>query len=122
MFEVDQAGLDDLKEFQDSLLMTLRGLTEPGWVGILGKATLRAHAYASKIVHVVTGRLKNSLFPRVVGSGNNAYGSVMTNVAYAGAEHDRGGEHAFFERTIDEDGPGIVEMVDRDVGDVVRSA
>jgi phage gpG-like protein len=93
-----------------------------GLLGIVAKATLRAHRYATQIVHVLTARLKNSLFPRTSTRRNQAYGVVGTNVVYARVEHERGGNHAYFRRTIDEEGPGIVAMWERDVAAMARRA
>lgn len=108
--------LDGLKETRDSLLATARGLSAQGGLrGVVAKGTLRAHGYVSKIVHVAIGRLKNSLFPTVEGSGNNVFGVIGTNVVYAPFEHDRGGAHAFFERTVNEEGPAIVQMMENDL-------
>lgn len=115
---------------QDSVAIEVKGLKEvqekmarlvaatgagKGLDAIIARATLRAHRYASMVVHVDTGRLKNSLHPRVEGKGNNVYGVVGTNVVYAPYEHARGGSHAFFARTIAEDGPGIVRQIREDL-------
>ncbi len=93
-----------------------------GLQGIVAKATLRALRYATRVTHVVTGRLKNSHYPRVTSSTNVVYGSVSTNVAYAVYEHDRGGSHAFYQRTADEEGPAIAAAAARDVRRAARRA
>jgi len=111
-----------LKETQDRLVQLLAQVTGHGWEAIVSKATLRAHRYATMITHVDTGRLKNSLFPRVHSRGNTAYGVIGTNVVYAPYEHARGGSHAFFARTVDEEGPAIVDQVNQDVAAAVREA
>ena len=90
-------------------------LTGPGLEGTVAKATLRAHRYMGRIVHVRTGRLKNSLMPSVHTRGNSALGTVGTGVEYAQKEHDRGGDHAFAQRTVDEEGGNIAAMFQRDV-------
>lgn len=111
-----QVELDGLKETQDALVIALHNVSAQGGLReVVAKGTLRAHAYASKIVHVDTGRLKNSLFPIVEGSGNDVFGVVGTNVAYAPYEHERGGKHAFFARTETEDGPAIIAMMQNDL-------
>lgn len=65
------------------------------------------HRYATAIIHVVTGRLKNSLFWAVESRGNSVIGQIGTNVEYAPYEHARGGSHAFFDRTVREEGPAV---------------
>lgn len=108
--------IEGLKEVQDKMAQLLQEIgAGEGLDAIIARATLRAHRYASMVVHVDTGRLKNSLHPRVEGKGNNVYGVVGTNVAYAPFEHARGGDHAFFTRTAKEDGPGIVKQIRDDV-------
>ena len=111
-----EAEIKGLEETQERMATLLQEISAGGGLeAIIAKATLRAHRYATMIVHVDTGRLKNSLFPRVSTRGNDVYGIVGTNVVYAPIEEGRGGEHAFFGRTVDEDGPAIVEQVRRDV-------
>lgn len=75
-------------------------------------ALMQLHRYATGIVHVDTGRLKNSLFwalERSTPEGTS--GIVATNVSYALAEHSRGGGHAFFARTVREEGKNVNSMV-----------
>jgi len=111
-----KAEIKGLKETQERMAALLQEISAGGGLeAIIAKATLRAHRYATMIVHVDTGRLKNSLFPRVSAQGNDVYGIVGTNVVYAPFEHGRGGDHAFFDRTVDEEGSAIVEQVRRDV-------
>lgn len=90
---------------------------------------LGAHAYAQKIVHVDTANLKNALridphYGAVGGYGTGAgrhwtaaavevggwphpRSGVPANV-YGYWEHDRGGSHAFFDRTVREAGDRLV--------------
>lgn len=118
----DVEGLEEAQRKLRRLLQELGAGGQPGLKGIISRATLRAHRYASMIVHVDTGRLKNSLHPRVEGKGNNIYGVVGTNVVYAPYEHARGGSHAFFRRTADEEGHAIVQQAVRDVVAAVGKA
>ena len=104
-----------LDQVQRAMTEGTRKLSGPGLEGTVAKATLRAHRYMSRVVHVDTGRLKNSFFPSVHTRGNSALGTVGTGVDYAEKEHGRGGEHAFAQRTIDEEGDNIRAMFDRDV-------
>lgn len=112
-----------LKETQRRLEKALQAISAGGGLeAIIAKATLRAHRYATSITHVDTGRLKNSHFPSIQTRGNEVYGVVGNNTAYAMFEHDRGGDHAFYERTVKEEGPNIVAMVERDVARIAREA
>lgn len=115
-----QIEIENLAQTQQYFIELARAISGRSLEALVAKATLRAHAYATKIVHVDTGRLKNSLYPRIQTRGNEAYGMVGTNVAYAFHEHERGGKHAFFERTVEEDGPGIIQQFEDDVAKTVR--
>lgn len=111
-----ESDLQGLQEAQSRLARLVQRVgAGSGLRAIIARAVLRAHRYTTMIVHVDTGRLKNSLFPRVTMQSNQAYGVVGTNVMYAPYEHDRGGSHAFFERTVQEDGPAIVRQVEDDI-------
>lgn len=71
-------------------------------------ALAQLHRYATGIVHVQTGRLKNSLFWQIERTNRSqTTGIVATTVDYAAIEHDRGGSHAFFRRTVREEGPHV---------------
>lgn len=118
--ELEVAGL---AEAQARLVRLAEEVAASGGLrAVMAKGTLRAHAYSTKIVHVISGRLKNSLFPRVQVQGNQVYGVVGTNVAYAPIEEARGGTHAFFGRTVKEDGQGLVEMMEADLKAAARRA
>lgn len=118
-YRIDVKGLNEAVQ---SLQGLITGLEPSGELEtIIAKATARAHRYSSSIVHVDTARLKNSLYPRVHSSKNNVYGIVGTNVAYALYEHERGGSHAYFQRTIDEEGNAIMSDIDQGIANLVRS-
>ena len=69
------------------------------------------HRHAVGIVHVDTGRLKNSLFWDLPQRRQNTLtGRVATNVEYAPFEERRGGSHAFFERTIRDEGRAVNDL------------
>lgn len=78
-------------------------------------ALLQLQRYALGIVHVDTGRLKNSIFTELDSRGNDLLGYVATNVEYAVHEEYRPGVkaghggHAFFGRTVKEEGPNVVK-------------
>lgn len=118
--EIEIRGLRETQERMERLLeaVSAQGDLE----GIVAKGTLRAHRYAVGITHVISGRLKNSHFPRVQVAGNQAYGVVGTNVVYAPIEHNRGGTHAFYARTVAEDGAGIVAMMEHDIAQAAQRA
>lgn len=113
--------IQGLKKTQDYFVRLAEGIKGTSLEKFVAKATLRAHRYTTMIVHVDSGRLKNSLYPRIQTRGNEAYGVVGTNVAYAAIEHDRGGSHAFFARTVEEEGPAIIRDFEEDIGKVMKS-
>ena len=119
--ELVKVEVEGLKEAQDRLTRLAQRLgSGAGVEAIMARAMLRAHRYATMIVHVDTGRLKNSLFPRLSRAPNTIYAVVGTNVVYAPFEHARGGTHAFFQRTIDEEGAAIMAQVEADVAREVQ--
>ena len=91
-------------------------------------ATMRAHRYAVAITHVDTGALRASHRMRMERRGMRGVvyidpGSVNPRSSvrpyrYGVYEHDRGGDHAFYERTVEEEGPRIA---DEAVRSLVRS-
>jgi len=104
MLELEVRGL---KETQDAARAVVQALQPDGAAGAaIQFSVLGLHRYMTTIVHVDTGRLKNSLFPQVDG----LTGMVITNVNYAPYEEARGGEHAFMTRTEDEQGKQIAEQ------------
>ena len=112
-----------LKETQRRLEKALQEISAGGGLeAIIAKATLRAHRYATSITHVDTGRLKNSHFPSIQTKGNEVYGVVGNNTAYAMFEHERGGSHAFYDRTMKEEGPNIVAGIEMDIAKIAREA
>lgn len=68
------------------------------------------HRYGSGIVHVDSGRLKNSLFWDVQSSERRASAIWGTNVRYGIYENARGGDHAFVGRTRAEEGPNVERL------------
>lgn len=78
-----------------------------GLYGAMAQALGQLHRYAAIIVHVRTGRLKNSLFTEIKAGNNSLRGYVATNVVYAIEEERRGGAHAFFTRTVRDEAPRL---------------
>lgn len=68
------------------------------------------HRFGTGIVHVDSGRLKNSLFWDVQASARRASASWGTNVSYSIYEEARGGSHAFRDRTAREEGPNVEKL------------
>lgn len=68
------------------------------------------HRYGTGIVHVDTGRLKNSLFWDVQANERRASAIWGTNVSYSIFENARGGDHAFVDRTRNEEGPNVERL------------
>lgn len=114
--------------------MTIRGLQEAQKAslemiaavkpnGALGRAVLyaaqAAARFATSITHVDTGALRASHRTQQLGngryevyldpSGTNPRTGQRTAV-YGPAEEARGGEHAFYQRTVDEKGEEIAEQ------------
>lgn len=87
--------------------------------GNLGKAvqygTIAAHRYAVGLTHVDTGSLKSSHRMKISGLRGEVYvdpdarnpRSGKRTAMYGQYEHDRGGEHAFYERVVNEYGRQI---------------
>lgn len=93
----------NLAKVQRAMRSAIQKLEPAGTQGAVAFATLGLHRFMTAIVHVRTGRLKNSLFPEVT----ETQGRIFTNVNYAPYEEARGGEHAFMTRTEKEGAPGI---------------
>lgn len=124
MVDVNVDGVADIKKVQDRLVRLAEKIatTTSGLGQKISVAVLQLHRYATRIVHVITGRLKNSLYPVVDFKGDAVEGRVTTNVAYAIYEVQRGGDHDFAGRTVSEEGPHVAawlgQEVAREVNDV----
>lgn len=108
-FTVQMRGLDAIEQEVERL----RRETSPdeGLRDTMELALGMLHRYATGIVHVISGRLKNSLFREVEPrTGNDLVGHVATNVEYSISEERRGGRHAFFGRTVQEEGPAVNDL------------
>jgi hypothetical protein len=110
-------GIKGLQEVQRANLKLIAAVKPNGG---LGRAVLYAatdiHRYAVSITHVDTGALKASHRIEKIGAASyrifidpaakNPRSGARTSV-YGPAEHNRGGEHAFYERTMNERGKTI---------------
>lgn len=93
--------------------------------GGLGRAvqygTTAAHRYALAATHVDTGALKSSHRMELSGAHGRVFidpsamnpRSGQRTAVYGPFEHARGGEHAFYQRVIDEYGPEIEQEMQR---------
>lgn len=114
-------GLQEAQQGNLKLIAAMQpngGLDEAVRVG-----TIAAHRYAVTETHVDTGALKashrmkfdRSLFGQATGtvfidpSARNPRSKTLTS-QYGVAEHDRGGEHAFYENTINRYGNRIADQ------------
>jgi len=104
-----------LQETQRANLSNIAAMQPSGVFGLAIKnATIQAHSYEAFVIHVDTGGLKSSRHIQI----NGLEGKVFTDPAAIGPsgrpavygywEHNRGGSHAFAERTVREAGPVIV--------------
>ncbi|MBN1430445.1 MAG: hypothetical protein JXB07_18895 [Anaerolineae bacterium] len=107
--EVD--GLEELQAYNQRVIAGLRG---PYLNTAVRDTTLAAQRYAISITHEDTGALRASHRVELVSarqegiisldtSARNPRSNALTS-EYGVYEHDRGGDHAFYKRTIDERG------------------
>lgn len=111
----DVRGLAEAQAELQRLAMATSAQPDGGLRTNILLGLLQLQRYALGIVHVDTGRLKNSIFTDDETRGNNVIGYVATNVEYAPAEHARGGSHAFFQRTVGEEGPNVANDLFRGI-------
>lgn len=114
-----------IKGIQEAQRWNLRAIAALRPSGALGQAirwgTAAAHRYAVSITHVDTGALRASHRMAVTNaqgkiyldaSAKNPRSGVRTAV-YGPAEEARGGDHAFYRRTVNEAGPKIAQEMAR---------
>lgn len=109
-----------IQQAQRENLRWLALLRPDGLLGQAAKVMLAAaQKYAVNITHVDTGALKSSEQVYLVGNRGmvfldpNAVGPHGKPSYYGPYEHNRGGEHAFFDRTVEEAGEQIIELGQR---------
>lgn len=93
MISLQITGVDDIKYWLESGARAIR----KDFPRLLRVAVKDLRDYAERITHRVSGKLATS--HRV------ADFRVYTSIPYAGHEHDRGGSHAFYTRTVEERWP-----------------
>lgn len=104
---VNSASVRDLAALQQELGRLQQEVSPEGVKATLTLAIGQLHRYGAGIVHVDTGRLKNSLFWDVNVGRQQASAIWGTNVSYSVYENARGGGHAFVDRTAREEGPMV---------------
>ncbi len=119
-----KATITGLQEAQAQNLRRIAALQPSGAFGeAIRVATVAAHRYAVALTHVDTGALQASHRVEVSGlrgrvsidpSGTNPRSGVRPT-EYGVYEHQRGGEHAFYERTVREHGAEICRQARLDV-------
>ena len=109
-------SIEGIQEAQDA---NLRDIAAMGPSGALGEAvrfvTVGLHRHALIVTHVDTGALRGSHRMLIDGGRAEIYidpGSVNPKggrpAVYGPIEHERGGEHAFYDRAMYEAGPGLI--------------
>lgn len=112
-----------IKGIQQAQAANNRVIAELQPSGALGRAVqygvTTAHRYAVGVTHVDTGALRASHRMEVTGLRGRVYidpsarnpRSRQRTETYGPYEHERGGEHAFYQRTIDEQGASIEQAM-----------
>ena len=121
-------NVQGLRDAQEALRRLERYVSAQGGMQrVLGDAALRAHRYAVSITHIDTGALKSAHRVRFARNRAEIYIDPGTRnergempSQYGIEEHDRGGSHAFYERTISEAGPGIMRQAAADMARYMR--
>ncbi len=116
--------IEGLVEAQNANRYAMLALRPSGKLGQAVKdATVRLHRYATNITHVITGSLQSAHRMGYTETANSAIGEIylagdVTNSEsgvlvsiYGPVEHDRGGSHAFYERTFEEDQDEAVGVI-----------
>ena len=92
-------------------------------------AVLELQRYAKSITHIDTSALQASHLGEVYGTRGRIYINPSAinprgqrPETYGPYEQARGGSHAFYDRTVDERGPGVIDEVGRRIMFAVESA
>lgn len=117
-------GIQELQAYNVRAIASLR----PD--GVAGEAvqygTAEVHRYAVAITHVITGSLRGTHRMAIEGGGERGRISLDPGTinprtrqkpsVYGVGEHERGGSHAFYDRTVDERGKYILGKM----GDIIH--
>ena len=106
--------IQEAREAQKHALRILRENRKGGWLdGAIRRALFSAHYYAQIITHFDTTALRRSHIPEMNYQRDHIQGRLFINRStrnpkhgespykYGIVEHDRGGSHAFYERTFE---------------------
>ncbi len=110
-------GIEGIQEAQAANLRDIAELQPTGSFGqALQYVTAGLHRHAVGVTHVATGALRASHRMRLDGlrgevyidpAARNPHGALTSD--YGPIEHARGSSHAFYDRTLGEAGPALVE-------------
>lgn len=125
-----KATLEGLQRAQASNLKTMQLLMPRGYYGQMTyEVATQVHRHTVALTHVDTGALRASHRLTVRGleaevyldpGATNPRTGAKTSV-YGEVEHERGGDHAFYQRVIDEKSPEIIKNAIRGLESVMRS-
>jgi hypothetical protein len=110
--------IEGLQEAQDDNAKRIAALKPDGLLGqVIKDATVEAHRYAVAITHMDTGTLRASQRMKIKGRRGEIFidpgarnpRSKTPPAEYGRYEHGRGGSHAFYDRTVSEEGPKIAD-------------
>ncbi|MCO5182185.1 MAG: hypothetical protein M9896_19275 [Candidatus Promineofilum sp.] len=113
--------IEGIREAQQGVLRTAEAATPRGAMpAAVKEGTLAAHRYAVSRTHVDTGALKASQVVDIRGNRGIVYLNPSARrsdgrrpAEYGVYEHQRGGSHAFYARTVQEDGRSILQTAGR---------
>ena len=107
-------GLRELQQFLSNVIEGLRGTY---LIGAIERATEEARKYAASVTHVDTGSLQGAHETEIDSARNVGYVQISQSARnpesntppfeYGVYEHERGGAHAFYQRTVDDRGEQI---------------
>lgn len=117
-----QIGIQGLQEAQHDNLRMIRALTPASGLGeAVRDASADLHRYSVMVTHVDTGALRASHRIKFTSFGSDAVAEISIDpsasnprggrpLVYGVVEHDRGRDHAFYERTYNERGERALEI------------
>lgn len=120
-------GLEEAQKVNMRRLYVLQPSSELG--GAVQYAVEELQWYAKDITHIDTSALQASHLGEVYGLRGRIYINPsainprgQAPEVYGPCEHERGGSHAFYERTVAERGPGVLREVEHRIRMAVENA